>query len=258
MIETDLRARQRPDGILLMTHIVVGYPSIEASERIVDVMVEAGVDIIELQLPFSEPMADGPVIVRANQEALERGCTVEAAFQMAQRVCTRHPIPFVLMTYYNPIVRMGHEKFVGRMQDARLRGAIVPDLPPEEGEAYFRAMSAAGLDPILIVAPTSSQARLAEVARFGSGFLYCVARTGVTGSKTRFSDELLPYLNRCRQATTLPLALGFGIRTPDDVGYLRDKVEIAVVGSETLRVVDTGGIDAVAPFLASLRPWQQG
>ncbi len=236
-----------------MTHIVLGHPHFDTSLRLVESMVHAGVDLIELQIPFSEPMADGPVILRANQEALNAGSTVERCFEVASEVARRFDVPFLFMTYYNVLFRRGVSQFVARTQAAGLRGAIVPDLPPEEGGEYLAAMKEAALDPIFIYSPNTTDARLKVIAQHASGFVYCAARKGVTGSQTAFSTELSGYLERARAATSLPLAVGFGVKEPQDVDFLRGKADIAVVGSETLRVLERGGLAAVGPFLSSLR-----
>lgn len=253
MLEAKIREARAKQDILLMTHIVVGYPSLAASLAIVDAMVEAGVDLMELQIPFSEPMADGPVILAANQKALANGITVDQCFDFAATVARKHPIPFLFMSYYNVLYRAGLAKFSKRMQAVGLTGAIVPDLPPEEAPDYVAAMTGAGLDPIFIYAPTTSDQRLHTIADSARGFIYCVARKGVTGNRTRFSAELERYLARCRAATRLPLAVGFGVQDAADIAFLRGKADIAVVGSATLRLVDEKGPGAVAPFIRSLR-----
>lgn len=253
MLEQYLKQRREQRDILLMTHIVLGHPSFETSLRLVDNMVKAGVDLIELQIPFSEPIADGPVILRANQEALSAGSTVERCFELAAQVTRRFEIPFLFMSYYNILFKQGVNGFVERMHDAGLRGAIVPDLPPEEGAEYLTAMEQQSLDPIFIYSPNTKAERLASIAQHGRGFIYCVARKGVTGSQTAFSSELSGYLSRARAATPLPLAVGFGVKEKTDVDFLRGKADIAVVGSETLRVLERDGVDAVAPFLKALR-----
>jgi tryptophan synthase alpha chain len=253
VLEHYIRERRKTRDILLMTHIVLGYPSFEECDLIVDAMVSAGVDLMELQIPFSEPVADGPVIVHANQVALARGSTLAKCFAFAERVAKRHPIPFLLMSYYNPAFRTGVAKFVDRTAAAGLRGAIIPDLPPEEGAVYLREMNRAGLDPIFIYSPTTPSARMRYLAESAKGFVYCVARKGITGSETQFSADLDVYLSRCRTATELPLALGFGVQSHDDIAFLRGKVDIAVVGSQTLRLIDSQGVSAVLPFISGLR-----
>jgi tryptophan synthase alpha chain len=253
VLEQYLKERRQKQEILLMTHIVLGHPHFDTSLRLVESMVQAGVDLIELQIPFSEPMADGPVILRANQEALEAGSTIDKCFDVATEVARRFDIPFLFMSYYNVLFRRGVAQFVNRSQQAGLRGAIVPDLPPEEGAEYLAAMKEAALDPIFIYSPNTTDARLKVIAKHASGFVYCVARKGVTGSATAFSTELSSYLARARAATTLPLAVGFGVKEKPDVDFLRGKADIAVVGSETLRVLERGGVAAVGPFLKGLR-----
>jgi len=253
VLEQYLKDRRQKQEILLMTHIVLGHPHFDTSLRLVESMVHAGVDLIELQIPFSEPMADGPVILRANQEALDAGSTVDRCFDVATEVARRFDIPFLFMSYYNVLFRRGVSQFVARMQQAGLRGAIVPDLPPEEGGEYLAAMKDAALDPIFIYSPNTTDERLKAIAQHASGFVYCVARKGVTGSETAFSTELSSYLSRARAATSLPLAVGFGVKEKHDVDFLRGKADIAVVGSETLRVLERGGLSAVGPFLSGLR-----
>jgi len=253
VLEAYLRKQREQKEILLMTHIVLGYPDFDTSLRLVEAMVESGVELMELQIPFSEPIADGPVILRANQLALSGGSTVARCFELAEEVARRFPIPFLFMSYYNVLFKHGTAPFVKRMAKANLKGAIVPDLPPEEGAEYLSAMSESGLDPIFIYSPNTKPERLSALGSYGRGFVYCVARKGVTGTRTAFSDELSAYLARARAATNLPLAVGFGVQEKADVDFLRSKADIAVVGSETLRVLDTQGIAGVRPFLASLR-----
>ncbi len=253
MIESTIRKQLEQKEILLMTHIVIGYPSLDDSYQIVKAMVEAGVDLMELQIPFSEPIADGPVILRANQEALATGITVEQCLDFAERVSREFDIPFLVMTYYNILFKYGVAKFAEAMAQRGLKGAIVPDLPPEEAGEYLQAMGENGLAPIFIFAPNSTQKRLQLIAQHASGFVYCVARKGVTGAQTEFSRDLDAYLARCRQATDLPLALGFGVSSKEDIDTLKGKADIAVVGSQAIRVLDSDGIDAVGDFIRGLR-----
>lgn len=253
MLEAYIRERRKQRDILLMTHIVVGYPNLDDSLRLVEAMVTAGVDLMELQIPFSEPMADGPVIVKANQDSLLGGTTVDKSLRFAEEVSKRFDIPFLFMTYTNLVYKRGITEFAKASSAAGMRGLIIPDLPPEESADYVSALREHQLDPIFIFAPTSTPERLATVAKYCSGFVYCVARKGVTGAHTTFSDELLTYLARARQATTLPLAVGFGVKDKADVNVLRDHADIAVVGSQTIRVLDTQGVGAVGDFIRGLR-----
>ncbi|CCK82284.1 MULTISPECIES: tryptophan synthase subunit alpha [Desulfobacula] len=252
MLESYIKDRLKNRDILLMTHIVMGYPSFEDCFEIVRQMVDAGVDLMELQLPFSEPMADGPVILKANQAALEKGSTVQKCFEFARAVSKEFSIPFLFMSYANILFKYGMEKFSDKMVQINLKGAIVPDLPPEEGKEYICAMQKNNLDPIYIFSPETSDERLAYLASHASGFVYCLARKGVTGKDTAFSDDLAVYLSRCRKATDLPLAVGFGVKEKADVDYLKGKADIAVIGSQTIRIVEEKGAAAAGEFIRSL------
>ncbi len=252
MLESYLRERLKKKDILLMTHIVLGYPSFDDSFRIIETMVKAGVDLMELQIPFSDPIADGPVILRANQRALESGATVQGCFDLAEKATRAFDIPFLIMSYCNIPYRYGTKRFVSSMATRNLRGAIIPDLPPEEGQEYLNDMKEFDLAPILIISPTTTIERMKSLDNFARGFVYCIARKGVTGETTNFSDDLGVYLSQCREATSLPLALGFGIKEKADIDFLKGKAEIAVIGSQTIRTMEKKGIDSVGNFIRSL------
>jgi tryptophan synthase alpha chain len=252
MLESYIQKKRKQKEILLMTHIVMGYPSFDASYEIVKQMVKAGVDLMELQIPFSEPMADGPVILRANQKAIEGGSSVQKCFEFAKRVAQDFSIPFLFMSYVNIPFKYGMERFSDQMAAINLKGAIVPDLPPEEGKEYLAAMAKNHLSPIYIFSPETSDSRMAYISTFTAGFVYCLARKGVTGKTTSFSKDLAAYLGRCRQATTLPLAVGFGVKDKADVDFLKGKADIAVIGSQTIRVVEKKGAGATYDFISSL------
>lgn len=252
-LEQQLRDKLHKKDILLMTHIVLGYPSLEVNREVIKQMVENGVDCIEMQIPFSEPMADGPVILKANQDALAAGITVADCFTFAAETVQKHDIPFLFMTYYNIIFKYGEEAFFKRASECGLKGFIVPDLPPEMGESFLALAEKYQLSPILIYAPTSTDARMQELATYGKGFIYCVARRGVTGKKSEFDQDFDSYLARCRASTTLPLAVGFGIQSKEDIEALKGKADMAVIGSRTIRLVESDGAEAVGPFIAGLR-----
>ncbi len=251
-LEQILRKRAEQKDILLMTHIVLGYPSFAANREVIRQMVEGGVDCIELQIPFSEPMADGPVILKANQDSLASGTTVAQCFEFAAEITASCDIPFLFMTYYNIIYKYGEERFFAKAREARIRGFIVPDLPPEMGGTFLREAEKTGIEPILIFAPTSTAERMAELDQVAGGFIYCVARRGVTGKKSQFDDDFDTYLARCRAATKLPIAVGFGIRDRQDIVALTGKADMAIIGSQTIKLVDEQGPEAVGPFIASL------
>ena len=252
MIESYLRDRLRKKEILLMTHIVLGYPSFEDSYSIIKAMVEAGVDIMELQIPFSEPIADGPVILRANQISLENGTTVAQCFDFADKIIKEFDIPFLFMTYYNILFKYGLEAFANNMNKVGIKGAIVPDLPPEEGENYLLAMKENNLAPIFIFSPKTTDDRLKYISSFAKGFVYCVARKGVTGSDTDFTKDITSYIDRCKKATSLPIAVGFGVKNKSDIDFLKAKADIAVIGTQTIRLVENNGVEAVFDFIKNL------
>jgi tryptophan synthase alpha chain len=240
--------------ILLMTHIVLGYPSFADNRKVVEQMVNNGVDLIEMQIPFSEPVADGPVIIKANQEALSAGVKVRQCLEFAEEMCRLYSIPFLFMTYYNILFKYGVGDFLAKARQIGITGLIIPDLPPEEGQEYLQLAGKYDISPIQIFAPTSTVPRMQTLSSHADGFIYCVARRGVTGSQTSFDDAFKRYIDRCKANTDLPLAVGFGIQNKDDVEALKGKVEIAVIGSETIRLVDAKGPEAVGPFIAGLRP----
>lgn len=249
----ELKNRLHTKPILLMTHLVLGYPSLAVNREVIAQMAANGVDCIELQIPFSEPIADGPVILKANQQSLNTGISVEDCFQFGQEMATAFPaVRFLFMTYYNIVFKYGEEAFLRRTKEIGFCGTIVPDLPPEEGASYLAASEALDLAPIQFFTPTSTDERMREVAALAKGFVYCVARRGVTGHHTAFDDSLGAYLARCRAATYLPLAVGFGISGREDVAMLQGKADMAVIGTATIKLVDAQGPTAVGPFIAGL------
>lgn len=252
-LETELRHRLTTKKILLMTHLVLGYPSFAVNRQVIAGMVEGGVDCIELQIPFSEPMADGPVILKANQESIATGTKVADCLAFAEEMTRQYRIPFLFMTYYNIIFKFGEERFFADCSQAGIAGLIVPDLPPEMGANYYRLAAETGVAAVPIFAPTSTAERMAELDRIAAGFIYVVARRGVTGKQSHFDSQFESYLERCRAATKLPLAVGFGIRNREDITAITGKADMAVIGSETIRLVDLEGAEAVAPFIAGLR-----
>ena len=253
MLESYVKMKRREKDILLMTHIVLGYPSFDGCFSLVKTMVDAGVDVMELQIPFSEPIADGPVILHANHKALRAGVSVEACFKFAGMLTREFDIPFLFMSYYNILFKYGTDRFLCDMAGHQIRGAIIPDLPPEEGEVCLKGMASKQLNPILIFSPTTSFQRMTYIAQFARGFIYCVARKGVTGQDTSFNHALTTYLRQCRKATALPLAVGFGVKEKRDIDFLKNKADIAVIGTQTLNILQTEGIDAVGRFISHLQ-----
>ncbi len=230
-----IQERLQQKKILLMTHAVVGYPSLQANWDMLETMQEAGVDLVELQFPFTEPSADGELFVKANQEALKNGIRRDDYFAFMQKATEAFDFPIFMMSYYNPVFVMGHRTICEQLKESGSSGYILPDLPVEEYGDLFTYSKAAELHPILLCAPTNTQQRLQEIALKGSGFLYCVARKGVTGAKTDIGQNVDRFLARCRKVSELPIALGFGLSHGTDIQNLHGKAEIAIVGSALLR-----------------------
>ncbi len=254
MLETYLREKLETRPMLLMTHIVIGYPTLKTSLELIDTMVAAGVDLMELQIPFSEPIADGPVILKANQQSLAAGTRVADCFDVAAAAVQKHAIPFLFMSYYNILHRYGVSAFVEKMADTGFPGRLYRICRPKRVRRIRPPWMPINWRPSIFLHPPHPDERMRYIAGFGRGLIYCVARKGVTGQSTDFSEDLGAYLNRCRAATNLPLALGFGVKDAADVAFLTGKVDIAVVGSQCLRILEEKGVAAVGDFIGGLRP----
>ncbi len=247
-----IRERLQRKSILLMTHAIVGYPSLKDNWTMLEMMQQAGVDLVELQLPFTEPTADGPVFVKANQEALKNGMRRNDYFEFMKKASEAFDFPILMMSYYNPVFVMGHLPFCRELRRCNGEGFILPDLPVQEFGDLFQHSQDYDLSPILLCAPTNTPERLDEIAAHGSGFLYCVARKGVTGALTRLDQSLESFIERCRGVSSLPLALGFGLSSNEDLRQLRGKVEIAIVGSALLRNWQEKGPRGYQSYLTGL------
>ena len=222
---------KRAGRIALMPYLAVGYPTVEMTVRLAPALERAGADIFELGVPYSDPLADGATIQRATQVALKNGVTPTICLEVAAEIGRAVEAPLLLMSYYNPISRYGADKFCRAAEQARVAGLIVPDLPPEEAEELQDAADKSGLALIYLVAPTSTDERLAIVAKVARGFLYCVALSGVTGARSQVSADLPAYLSRVRRATDLPLAVGFGISRPEHVHSVAQHADGAIIGA---------------------------
>ncbi len=251
-LETYVRERLAHKKMLLMTHAVVGFPSFDDNMAMLEVMQRAGSDIVELQLPFSEPIADGPVFVRANQHALDAGVDWEQYFRFMERASQAFDFKILMMGYYNSVLQMGHETFSACIAEHGASGFIVGDLPSQEAGALFVEAERFDLAPIVFMTPTNSMERLQEVATYARGFVYCVARKGVTGTQTQIDQSLEAFIERCRQVTSLPLALGFGLRSGTDLEQIRDHVDIAIVGTALLEAWEQGGASAYERLLREM------
>lgn len=237
-----------------MTHIVAGYPTLKESEEIAAVMLESGVSFLEIQIPFSDPVADGPVIMKANQKALENGVTPEDCFELMAKLQKKTKTPLLFMSYYNILFRYGLEKFCKRAKSVGCYGFIVPDAPIDEEpyEHYMETCKKYGIHPIQVLSPITPDERLKKIGKIASGFVYCVARTGTTGSLDGLPTELSAYLQRVRKFIKTPIALGFGISTPQDVLSALNVADIAVVGSALVRTYEESSINGIKTFLEGL------
>jgi len=260
---TDLFARlKHQDRKGFVAYITAGDPSFAATLKFVVAMAEAGADVIELGVPFSDPLADGPTIQRASERALKKGATLSGVIELVREIrkanSAASEVPIVLFSYYNPIFQMGLEKFATAAASAGADGVLVTDITPEESEDYRRILRAHRLDTVFLGAPTSTDDRLAKIAACSSGFLYLISRTGVTGAKDALPDDLPALLRRARSATELPIAVGFGISLPGHVSVLGGLVDAAVVGSALVSEIEkataanssSAAVDAAANALA--------
>ena len=250
---------RRSGNLGLVAYITAGYPSLDATLRIVLAAAEAGADIVELGVPFSDPLADGPVIQRASERALKSGTTLSGVLDLVRDIRQHSQVALVLFSYFNPVLQMGADTFAVRAQSAGADGALITDLPPEDSADYRGALRSRGLDTIFLAAPTTSDDRMRRIAATSSGFLYVISRTGVTGERDALADELPAQLRRARNATTLPLAVGFGISLPGHVSVLGGLADAAVVGSALVAEVERarGADEAAANVAARIRLLKQ-
>jgi tryptophan synthase alpha chain len=228
--------------VALLPYVMAGYPDLATSEALAVALARAGADVLELGVPFSDPLADGATIQHAGQVALEQGVTLNTCLDLAGRIAAQVAAPLVLMGYYNPILSLGLDRFCDRAAAAGVAGLIVPDLPPEEADLLASAAAQRGIELIYLVAPTSPDARIARVSaaagRTGNGFIYCVSLSGVTGARAALSEGLPDFLACVRAHTSLPLAVGFGISSPEHVARVGELADGAVVASALINAVD--------------------
>ncbi len=229
---------RKENRIGLMTHIVCGYPTLKKSEDIVESMQKSGVDFIELQIPFSDPMADGPVIMQANEYSLKNGVRIKDCLALMKKLSQKVSIPLLFMSYFNPIFQYGVERFAQKSSECGATGCIVPDLPIDESSSFVSACRKFSIDPIFVIAPTTLDKRLKLISKSASGFVYLMARAGITGSETHFSSDLAHSIKKIRRHISLPLACGFGIHSSSQIQFLHhQKVDIAVIGSAIIKLI---------------------
>ncbi len=229
---------RRSGDLGLVAYLTAGDPSLEATRQIVLAASEAGADVVELGVPFSDPLADGPVIQRASERALKGGTTLRGVLDLVRVIREQSNVPLVLFSYFNPVLQFGLETFAACAQSAGADGTLITDLPPEDSSDYRMALRSRGLDTIFLAAPTTGEVRMRQIASVSSGFLYVISRTGVTGERDSLSDDLPALLRRARSTTTLPLAVGFGVSLPGHVSILGGLADAAVVGSALVAEVE--------------------
>lgn len=224
----------------LMPFLSVGYPDLDTCKELLLAVVEGGADLIELGIPFSDPLADGVTVQRASQIALEHGSSLAFGFELVE-FARQHgvDIPLVFMGYVNPFFQYGIDRLAVDAQRIGVDGLIIPDLPIEESDDFRLPLAEAGVDLIYMVAPTSTDRRIAQVAERASGFVYCVSLTGVTGARSNLADNLGPYIARVREQVSVPLAIGFGISTPDHVRQASSIGDGVVMASAMIDYLDT-------------------
>jgi tryptophan synthase alpha chain len=242
----------------LIPYVTAGDPDLEMTKRLVREMVRRGGDIIEIGVPFSDPLADGPIIQRASQRALQGGTTLRKILQTVSELRHDVDVPLVLMTYYNPVLHYGEEAFVADALDAGVDGIIVPDLPPEEGQSLMELTTDTPLEMIFLAAPTSTSARLALISEASRGFIYYVSRLGTTGVRDQLADDWRIMLEKVRASTSKPIAVGFGVSTPEHVRLVADLADGVVVASAILKLMEdledrTDRLDHVGDFVAALK-----
>jgi len=235
----------------IIAYITAGDPSLAASLKFLTSLAEAGADVIELGVPFSDPLADGPTIQRASERALKAGATLSGVLDLVREIrnakSSAAEVPIVLFSYYNPIFQMGLEKFAATASKMGADGVLATDLTPEEATDYRQILNGSNLDTIFLGAPTSTEERLKQIAEVSSGFLYLISRTGVTGAKDSLPDDLPALLRRARGVTQLPIAVGFGISRPGHVSVLGGLVDAAVIGSSLVSEIENATLNDSSP-----------
>ncbi len=250
------RALKEPASLplRLMTHLIAGYPQPKANIETAVLMAAQGVSFLEVQLPFSDPLADGAVIMRANHRALKSGMTTAKSLAIVKTLQAETALPILVMTYYNIVFRMGINRFLDAVSASGAAAVIIPDLPYDEPrEAFFAQLRHYPIHPIFVLAPNITDERLTDIAARASGFVYTTLRTGITGAQTELATEGLAQFKRLKNKLSCPIAAGFGISSPEQLPALCGLADIAVIGSHLLSLAETTGLGAVETFLKACR-----
>lgn len=247
-----IRFHKRPG---LVAYITCGDPDLETSRGVALAAIAAGADVIELGVPFSDPVADGPVIQRASERALKHGTNLAGVLDVAKQIRQHSDAGLIIFSYLNPILQFGLHKFCAAAVEAGVDGALVTDLPVEEADDYLRAMKKHKLAPVFLAAPTSTDARLRAIAKHSRGFVYAISRTGITGARQKLAADARALVERLRMHTRLPIAVGFGVSTPEQFAEVGSFADAAVVGSAIVeRIEQNPGreAEAIAEYLSSV------
>jgi tryptophan synthase alpha chain len=239
----------------LVAYLTCGDPDLATTRDIVLAAIDAGAAVIELGVPFSDPLADGPVIQRASQRALQKGTTLQQVLTLARELRQRSAVGLIVFTYLNPVLRMGLSKFAVAAADAGVDGALITDLPVEEAGPYLSEMRRRSLATVFLAAPTSTEERLRQIAQASTGFVYAVSRTGVTGARKQLTDDAKKLVRRLRRHTKLPIAVGFGISIPEQFAAVGEFADAAVVGSAIVEIIERNPgkePESVAQFIGQL------
>jgi tryptophan synthase alpha chain len=243
-----------PGHKALIPYVTVGYPTIEATLKVVPLLADSGCDIVELGIPFSDPLADGVTIQKSSFHALQNRVTPQLCLEIAKKLSQKVDVPLVFMTYFNPVFSYGLEKFCAACAGSGIQGLIIPDLPPDEGSELEAVSQKQGLDLIYLLAPTSTEERIGLVARRSRGFIYLVSITGVTGARDRLPPDLKTFVTRVRKTTTQPLCVGFGISTPEQASQIAQLADGVIVGSRIIQLMEIeDGFTSLANFIRGLR-----
>jgi tryptophan synthase alpha chain len=244
----------RPGYKALIGYVTAGFPDMQATPEIAVTLAENGCDIIELGIPFSDPLADGATIQKSSYESLNRGTTPDACLEMAAAVRERVSIPLLFMTYYNPVLNYGLKSFCQSCVSSGIDGLIVPDLPPEEGNELETIIGENGLDLVYLLAPTSTDDRIITVNERSKGFIYMVSLTGVTGARDTLPPELEDFVHRARQKSTQPLCVGFGIATPEHARRVAAIADGVIIGSRIIQLIDEdASLARLSSFISGIR-----
>jgi tryptophan synthase alpha chain len=239
---------------VLIPYLTVGYPSVETTLKAVPLFTENGCGIIELGIPFSDPLADGATIQQASYQALSKGVTPSVCFEVARELSRRVKIPLVFMTYYNPVLKFGLEQFCLKCAEAGIDGLIIPDLPPDEGTELEESTKRHSLDLIYLLSPASTEERIRLVTSRSSGFIYLVSLTGVTGARDRLPEELEGFVAKVRRRTEKPLCVGFGVSTPEQARRVAKVADGVIVGSRIMQLLDEDkSLESACSFIKCVR-----